>query len=156
MVPHLFIAQNQYIYQFPSQVARDCHVVWGWRSERGLSRWVGNWRGTLGQNRYVEGDIFSKISCKLTSGYENHGPYPIASRRILLSSYKGKYQFEIDQSYTFCVWEKKLENSKCKILIHQTKQEASTSTRRQVLVTNSHTGNNDMSIELYLRLQILH
>ena len=79
---------------------------------------------------------------------ENHGPYPIASRRILLSSYKGKYQFEIDQIYTFCVcvWEKKLEISKCKILIHQIKQEAGTSTRQQVLVTNSHTGDNDMPI----------
>lgn len=45
-----------------------------------------------------------------------------------------------------CVCEKKLEISKCQILIHQIKQEAGTSARRQVLVTNSHTGNNDMPI----------
>lgn len=48
--------------------------------------------------------------------------------------------------YILCVCEKKLEISKCQILIHQIKQEAGTSARRQVLVTNSHTGNNDMPI----------
>lgn len=104
----------------------------------------------------IEGALWAKIATlKAIYSAEFHAnsrqAMKIMARTLLhLEGYysaatKGSISLKLIKVIHF-VWEKKLEISKCKILIHQIKQEAGTSTRRQVLVTNSHTGNNDMRI----------